>query len=448
MRLRTRLAPGSKSALGVLALIVGALLALTPAEAGAPNGFAWDQFKGTTLRVLLHDNQWYGSLLESIPDFEKLTGIKVVTEATGQVQLWNTLEVQLPQAGKVDVFATVPGLDGIRYHRMGWTRRINEYLENPRLTAPDYRWDDFLPGLRKGMTVRGDILGPPVMGEHLALLYRKDIFQQQGRAVPRTLKELEDAAQVMHGVAMTPKNGRGVGMVGRGQGAFATSVYGALLHAMGASWLDAAGQPTMESPESLAALEMLHMLLARHGPPDISNFGWQEATGYFAAGQAAMYIEGGSVYPLLETADSSQVKGRVGYALFPSGPGGTGTTIAARGLAISRRSAHPEAAWLFCQWATSVPQVQDALVKGVLVPRTSVWQDRGIPNKVPSELAASFQEAGKIGHPTWAPPLVAVTAAREAVGSAISATLKGENIRVAAATAGKRLREIISQTER
>jgi hypothetical protein len=95
-----------------------------------------------------------------------------------------------------------------------------------------------------------------------------------------------------------------------------------------------------------------------------------------------------------------------------------------------------------------VPQVQDALAKGVLVPRTSVWQDRGIPTKVPSELAASFQEAGKIGHPTWAPPLVAVTAAREAVGSAISATLKGENVRVAAATAGKRLREIISQTER
>jgi multiple sugar transport system substrate-binding protein len=429
-------------------LIAGALLALSPAEAGAPNGFAWDQFKGTTLRVYLHENQWQGSLTEFIPEFEKLTGMKVVTELSGQVQLWNTLERDLPQATKVDVFATVPGLDGLRYHRLGWIRPINAYLENPRLTAPDYRWDDFLPGLRKGMTVRGEILGPPVMGEHLALLYRKDLFQQQGRLTPRTLKELEEAARGLHGFAMAPKNGRGVGMVGRGQGAFATSMYGALLHAMGKSWLDGAGQPTMESPESLAALELLHTLLGRFGPPEIATFGWQEATEYFASGQAAMYIEGGSVYPLLELADSSQVKGRVGYALFPAGPGGPGTTLAARGLAIAKHSANPEAGWLFCQWATSVPQVQQALTKGVLVPRSSVWRNKSIPAKLPADLAASFQEAGEIGHPTWAPPLMAVTAAREAVGSAISAALKGENIKIAAAAANKRLREIIIQTER
>jgi multiple sugar transport system substrate-binding protein len=448
MGFRIRVAPSPKGALVALALIAGTLLALTPALAGAPNGLAWDQFKGTTLRVLLHENQWYGSLVDSIPDFEKLTGIKVVVEPTGQIQLWNALEDALPQRGKVDVFATVPGLDGIRYHRMGWVQPINAFLENPRLTAPEYRWDDFLPGLRKGMTVRGAILGPPVMGEHLALLYRKDLFQQQGRLAPRTLKELEDAAQGMHGFPMAPSNGRGVGLVGRGQGAFATSMYGALLHAMGKSWLDAAGQPTMSSPESLAALEMLHTLLVRYGPPDISSFGWQEATGYFASGKASMYIESGSVYPLLEMADSSQVKGRVGYALFPAGPGGSGTTLAARGLAIAKQSAHPEAAWLFCQWATATPQVEDALAKGVLVPRTSVWRNKSISTKIPPDLAASFQEAGQIGNPAWAPPLVAVTAAREAVGSAISATLRGENIRVAAAAADKRLREIISQTER
>ena len=435
---------------GLLTAALWLCVGLVPAPvlAGAPSGFAWDQFKGTTLRVLLNENQWYGSLLDSIPDFEKLTGIKVVVEATGQIQLWNILEQELPQPGKVDVFATVPGLDAIRYHSKGWVQPVNAYLESPRLTARDYQWEDFLPGLRQGMTVRGAILGPPVMGEHLALLYRKDLFQQQGRLAPRTLKELEDTARGLHGSPMAPKGGRGVGLVARGQGAFATAMYGALLHAMGKSWLDAAGQPTMESPESLAALEMLHNLLVRFGPNDISSFGWQEATGYFASGQAAMYIESGSVYPLLEQADSSQVKGRVGYALFPAGPGGNGTTLAARGLAIAKQSAHPEAAWLFCQWATSPPQVRTALAKGVLVPRTSVWQDKGISNKIPPDLAASFQEAGRIGHPMWAPPLVMVTAAREAVGEAISAALRGENIRVAAATAARRLRELIQETEK
>jgi multiple sugar transport system substrate-binding protein len=431
------------------ALWLGVGLLPAPVLAGAPtDGLNWQQFKGTTLRVMLHENHWSVDLLRQLPDFEKRTGIKVIPESYAQPKLWDALEQELPLPGRVDVFATTPGLDGIRYHFKGWIQPVNAYLENPRLTAQDYHWDDFLPGLRKGMTVRGAILGPPVMGEHLALLYRKDLFQQQGRLPPRTLKDLEDAARGMHGSAMAPKGGRGVGVVGRGQGAVATSMYGALLHAMGTSWLDGAGQPTMESPESLAALEMLRNLLVRFGPPGIATFGWQEATGYFASGQAAMYIVGGSVYPLLELADGSQVKGRVGYALFPAGPGGNGTTLAARGLAIAKHSAHPEAAWLFCQWATSAPQVQQALARGVLIARTSVWQDKSIPTKIPSDLAASFQEAGQIGHPTWAPPFVMVTAAREAVGQAISAALNGENIRVAAAVAARRLRELIQQTEK
>jgi multiple sugar transport system substrate-binding protein len=437
--------------LGLLAVALWLCIGPPPAPllaASPTDGVDWRQFKGTTLRVLLNENQWSGSLWDSIPDFEKLTGMKVAIEAIGQVPLWNLLEVELPQPGRVDVFATIPGLDGIRYHFKGWVQPVNSYLESPRLTARDYQWEDFLPALRQGMTVRRAILGPPVMGEHLALLYRKDLFQQQGRLAPRTLKELEEAARGTHGAAMAPKGGRGVGLVARGQGAVATSMYGALLHAMGKSWLDGNGQPTMESPESLAALEMLHNLLVRFGPNDVSNFGWQEATGYFASGQAAMYIESGSVYPLLEIADSSQVKGRVGYALFPSGPGGNGTTVAARGLAIAKQSTHPEAAWLFCQWATSPPQVRTALAKGVLVPRVSVWQDRSISTKVPVDLAASFQEAGQVGHPTWAPPFVMVTEARKIVGQAISAALNGENIRVAAATAARRLRELIQQTEK
>jgi ABC-type glycerol-3-phosphate transport system substrate-binding protein len=122
--------------------------------------------------------------------------------------------------------------------------------------------------------------------------------------------------------------------------------------------------------------------------------------------------------------------------------------VASRGLAIAKQSAHPEAAWLFCQWATAVPQVRTALAKGVLVPRASVWQDPGARNRIPPDLASSFQEAGEIGNPMYAPPLLMVTAAREAVGSAISAVLKGENIQVAAAAADRRLREIIAQTER
>jgi multiple sugar transport system substrate-binding protein len=439
--------PSVRTALVVLASLLLVLVVRLPAHASAPTSFQWDQFKGVTLKILLHENQWQGSLIERLSEFEKLTGIKVTPENYSQVELWNVLERTLPQPGRVDVFATVPGLDAIRYHRMGWMRPVNGYLEDAHLTTPDYNWADFFPQLRAGMTIRGAILGPPVMGEHLALLYRKDIFQQQKLAVPKTLAELEAAARTFHGTSIAPRGGRGVGLVGRGQGPYATSVYGALLHAFGGTWLDASGQTTLEGPESLAALELLRTLLGRYGPQDVANFGWQEATGYFASGQAAMYLEAGSVFPLLETADSSKVKGQVGYALFPKGPGGPGATLAVRGLAIAKQSANPEAAWLFCQWATLPPQIRQALAKGVLVPRASVWENGNVKTPIPADLASSFQEAGRIGNPTWAPPLVAVTAAREAVGQAITATLTGGDVRQAARQAAARLRELIRTTE-
>jgi multiple sugar transport system substrate-binding protein len=423
------------------------VLSQVPGIAKASTPFRWDQFKGVTLKVLLHQNHWQGCLAEAFPAFEKLTGIRLQVEVYGQAQLWDVLERALPEPGRVDVFATVPALDGLRYHRLGWLRPINDYLASARLTAPDYAWDELLPGFRAGVRVPGGaLLGTPVMGEFLALLYRKDLFQRARLKAPSTLAEFQAAAATLHGQPMTAKGGRGVGLVARGQGALATALYASLLHALGGTWLDAAGQPTLDRPESLAALELLRTLFTRYGPPGIATFDLQEATAFFTSGQAAMYLGGASVYPLFERAGSSQVRGQVGYAPFPGGPGGSGTTIATWGLAIAKGSAHPDAAWLFSQWASASAQAQIAFAKGVLVPRASAWRMEK-SSGIPPDLAAAFLDAGNRGNPAFVPPLVAVTAAREAVGAAITAALTGGDLRRAATEAAARLREIIRQTE-
>jgi multiple sugar transport system substrate-binding protein len=117
-------------------------------------------------------------------------------------------------------------------------------------------------------------------------------------------------------------------------------------------------------------------------------------------------------------------------------------------LAIAKHSLNREAAWLFLQWASSPAIVRKALMNGILVGRESTWQDRMARSEVPPDLAQSFQEAGRIGITAWAPPVAAVTSAREAVGLAITAAVKGEDIRAATKAAALRLREIMAQTER
>jgi multiple sugar transport system substrate-binding protein len=345
----------------------------------------------------------------------------------------------------VDVFMMAPILDGPRYHRAGRILPLNDLLRTASATAPDFAWEDFLPRFRAAAEVDGAILAVPVMGEHLGLLYRKDIFARYQVAVPRTLDEMEAAARFLHLKPMGPRNEPGVGVVSRGDGATATGIYSAVLHALGGSWFDGERRPTINGPQGLAALEFLRRL-AGYAPPDLPRYGWQEASNQFVAGKAAMFLEGSSIFPILEQS-SSHVAGQVGYAPFPAGPGGPGTTIAARSLAIARRSLNPQAAWLFLQWATGQEMSRWALGFEVLVARESTWQDRTARADIPAGLMEAFLAAGRSGHIQYLPPMTAITSAREAIGEAIGAALRGEDIRAAADRAARRLEEIAKSTE-
>jgi len=434
--------------LAVALVGVFGLLVLWPGRTAAAADVNWQQFKGTTLRVLLSQSHWQAIAGAYLPEFEELTGIKLALEVHPQAELWNILETGLRQPGRVDVFMTVPALDGRRYLRMGGIHPVNDFLRDPSLTAKEYNWEDFFAKARAAMEIDGAILGPPVMAEHLALLYRKDLFEQHKVAVPRTLEELEAAARFFHRKPLGSGGGSIVGLVSRGQGPYATSLYAGILHAMGASWVDGNNRPTVNSPKGVAALQYLGNLLRQYGPPNVSDFGWQEASSLFREGKAAIYIEGSSAYPIVEQKSTSGVVGKVGYSVFPAGPGGSGTTVAVRGLAIAKQSANPRAAWLFLQWASSPKMVQRALIKGVLVGRESTWRDKSLyDGEIPSDLAQSFQEAGRTGTPHWAPPLVSVAAAREALGKAITAAIRGENVKAAADVAARQLTELLLTTE-
>lgn len=427
--------------------LLGGCAGTETTPAGSPSTLNWRQFQGTTLRVLLTNTPWQGAIVKYVPEFTELTGIQVKVEVLSQDQLWKTLEADLRAPGRVDVFVVVPNLDGLHYMNVGYTQPVNEYLRNPRLTPANYAWEDFLPKFREAMQVRGAILGPPVMAENMALLYRKDVFSRYQVAPPRTLDELEAAARFLHKKAMTPQGGTGVGLVSRGQGVTATGLYASLLHSFGGTWLDGQGRPTLNGPQSLAALRWMNRVLGQFAPPDLSRFGWQEASALFLEGRAAMYLEGSSIYPLIEERNS-RVAEQVGYAQFPSGPAGFGATVAVRGLAIAKQSAVPEAAWLFVAWASGPEMVRKALMHGVLVARESTWKDRAARSEVPSDLAETLQQAGRTGRTDWLPPLVAVTSAREVVGRVITAALQGGNIREAADGANQELEEIMSKTER
>jgi len=442
------------SRLGRHGWLVAVLLVLLTACAGSQSvpsasavKFNWRQFQGAKLRVLLTNSPWQGAIVGYVPQFEELTGIQVDIEVYSQADLWKTLDTDLKQPGRVDVFAVIPNLDGIHYLSAGQIQPVNAYLKDPALTASDYQWEDFFPKFRAAMEIRGAILGPPVMAEYLSLLYRKDVFRRYQVSVPRTLDELEAAAHFLHMKPMGIQGAPGVGIVSRGYGPVTTGLYASLLHSMGGTWFANGGRPTVNGPQSLAALEWISRLFGRYAPPDVAKFNWPEAAAVFLDGRAAMYIEGSSIYPLIKTS-SSRIAEQVGFAPFPSGPGGAGGTVAVRGLAIAKQSANPGAAWLFMQWMSGPEIVRKALMHGVLVARESTWKDRIARSEVPPDLAEGLQQAGRTGVIDWLPPMVAVTSAREVIGQVITSAILGQDVRAAAAAAERRLTEILAATEK
>jgi len=437
-------------------LILAVILGFAPVVSVQAAPFDWQQFRGTELRVLLNTYQWLSppwqqAIAPHLKDFEARTGIRVSAGPNPRDSIRGGPDLELASSlSGVDVLMITPAKEGLRYMRSGWLQPMDTLLKEASLTAPDYDWNDFLDKTREAMAVEGKLLGPPIQVENAALMYRKDLFQRYNVRVPTTLDELEAAAKALHGMPMTDEGQPGVGFVGRGRRAAATSVFAGMLHAMGATWLGSNGEPAFNTEEGIKAFEMWGRLLRLYGPPGSENNTWYEASSIFSQGKAAMYIDTNSLFPVIENLQKSKVAGRVGYALFPRGPKGhSGSTVAVWGLATPRASKNQQAAWLFMQWATNKEQVLKVQSEwGVLGCRESVWKDSRGKGKVPGDLAESLIQASKVGTPFWNPPVVAVDRVRDAIGAAIVTSIQGGDVRFAVHRAAADVKRILAATER
>ena len=83
-------------------------------------------------------------------------------------------------------------------------------------------------------------------------------------------------------------------------------------------------------------------------------------------------------------ADTSKVKGKVGFAPLPVGPTGKRTpNLGGWGLGVSAKSKHQQDAFDFVAWATSPEQQQVGLANGGSTNRISVLSDPANQQKYP-----------------------------------------------------------------
>lgn len=426
-----------------LALVI--LFAIAASLGGVSNSsaqgdeFDWRRYEGTTIRVLWPNTAWTDFILEQLPTFEELTGIKVNMETFVEDQLRQKLTVELiAGSDDIDIFGSMTIQEGFKYHKAGWYTTLDDLINDPALTNADFDFEDFTEGAISLATVNGDLIGIPTYSDVQIMIYRPSILEAAGLEVPSTFEETEAVAAALN----DPANDF-YGWINRGKGAAATSVFSSVLYGMGGAWT-VDGAATMNTPEAIAAFEWWGKMLRDYGPPGAVNNSWPENVQLFTTGHGALWTESGQAAATILDPEQSQVVDDVGFAVVPGGkPYAYGWV-----MSIPPNAPHREAAWYFIQWATNKENSLQAKLLGIPAPRTSSWEDPAFTENDPNPgLTAAMLESLAVAMPYMNPHIVNVQPWRDTVGQVIVDAIEGKDVEASANAAQEQLEELLKQEQ-
>lgn len=353
-----------------------------PAEPAAPGEWtlakAAEPWKGETIRVIGEALPPLEALQELSPQFEEITGVKVIIEGLGHEEAVE--KVTLDFAGQTGVYDIV-----LQPHRAlgklvsnGWVRPIDEFYNNPALRDPKFSYENDLLNtewFRETCTYQDKVYALPFHFISMYLWYRYDWFDHPDEQAafkakygydlpspPVTWKEYKDAAEFFTRKAGDKLAGE----------TLANDVYG---HAWGAarhvsSWYDflnvmysfggrdiklpnnrgdSYGEVTVNSPEALAALEFIISMIP-YAPPGVLSYTWDEKQAAQQSGLVAMAVQWDDAAFAVEDPSQSTASGKIAYSGVPIEKEKM-TQIEGWSYFIPKSSKKPELAWLYIQWA-------------------------------------------------------------------------------------------------
>lgn len=128
---------------------------------------------------------FYAEELEECNEVENLTvNTNLLASADAQEQVRLALS-----AGGDSPFDIVHGANGqvAEWGGPGWLMPLNDLVDKYR---EEYNLDDIPEAAWEGVTLDGNIYGVPIVGNTLHLIYRQDIFDEMGLAVPETYDDV------------------------------------------------------------------------------------------------------------------------------------------------------------------------------------------------------------------------------------------------------------------
>jgi multiple sugar transport system substrate-binding protein len=365
--------------------------------------FDWKKHKGTKLKLLLNKHPYADAMIADLDNFKSLTGMEVSYDIFPEDVYFDKVTAALSaRSSEYDVFMT-GAYQTWQYGPAGWLVDFNEYLKDPRRTAPNYAWDDILPNLRASTAWSGTP-GAPLGGpgahqwaipwgfELNNITYNRVIFDKLKLSPPRNMHELIEVA-----AKITKDAGGPYGIGVRGSRSWATihpgflsayTNYGQRDFRIEGGKLRAA----MNTPESKAFHKLWVEMIQQSGPKNWATYTWYQVGTDLGAGASGMIYDADILGYFMNGGDNRE-HGHLAYAAFAANPEAKGPTsnVWIWSLAMSNFSRNKDAGWLFIQWASGTDHLLFGARKNDMVNpvRQSIWND------------AEFQERIKSGYPGY-----------------------------------------------
>lgn len=335
-------------------------------------------------------------------EFTRHTGIEVEVEIVPLEQVLH--KVTTDSRDQLDAY-------DLYYMDQSWTSLFARDTVDPRellagkpdLALPGFDWDDIARPLVDGIaTYKDKVIGIPFDIPIFILMYRRDLLEKHGLAVPATMADYLAAVRTLDAA----ERGNGIrgttGQLRAGHYSL-TCDWTAWLWAHGGSVFDRRGFFAGGDENGRHGLDYM-LDLVRHMPPEARTWTWDGQSRSLAQGEAAMAISWGEFFPSFDGVDS-RVVGRMEAArppveakLRPAAEAGFLEVphVGHQGgssICVSRHSRNPEAAWIFMQWVCSkdVSARSAVLGSGAAAVRRSTYRD-------PRVLAAARVGPGTTRH--------------------------------------------------
>jgi len=341
---------------------------------------------GKVLTIAINSGVEGDALRQAARDYEQQTGIHL---NIAEFPYANLFEKEL-----IDLNARTGAYDLImlddpwfpKFASLNVLTDLTPLLQKRGKSAPD---DDFVAAsmaLCRHPYQSGALLALPYVGNSQLFFYRKDLFQKHNLKAPASWEEVLNAAKLIseQETAGAPGGGRVYGYVMRAaQGNAAVADFMPIFWAFGGEMFDGNGQPTVNSPEGIAALKLM-IDLGKYSPPGYPSFNADEVGAHLLQGTAAMSINWPAWISSFSDSTKSKVIGQMEFGQLPDAKNPGRAEIGNWLIAIPGDARNSEAAMDFLLWATSAEQMKMSAQRGNPPTRKSVFNDSQLVANFPS----------------------------------------------------------------